>query len=222
MGRIRADNAACAICMDSLFTKLDDLDQLVPACAPDCGTSTTFSSILVSPLMIGHVFHEECIQDWFRAQSVQYLAQAREHRLDRDPSPTLSDAPAYCPTCRAEVYADPESGEPVLHRLYINYGDEAGGSSQAGSSPVKSTGQNRKRDSEIMGLARRAKGISEEVKSLNEQSSQQAVDSMLSRAEGLKGDAVSAKAIQGVKVSRALSSAEAQSRLTKRRPILEA
>jgi hypothetical protein len=37
MGRIRADNAACAICMDSLFTKLDDLDQLEPACAPDCG-----------------------------------------------------------------------------------------------------------------------------------------------------------------------------------------
>jgi hypothetical protein len=52
-----------------------------------------------------------------------------------------------------------------------------------------------------MGLARRAKEISEDAKSLNEQSSQQAVDSMLSRAEGLKDDAVSAKAIQGVKVS---------------------
>lgn len=39
MPRIVADNATCAICIDSLFTKLDDLDQLVPVCAPDCGTS---------------------------------------------------------------------------------------------------------------------------------------------------------------------------------------
>jgi hypothetical protein len=52
-----------------------------------------------------------------------------------------------------------------------------------------------------MGLARRAKGISEDVKALNDQSSQQAVDMMLSRADGLTEDAVSAKAIQGVKVS---------------------
>lgn len=41
MPRIVADNATCAICIDSLFTKLDDLDQLVPVCAPDCGTSNT-------------------------------------------------------------------------------------------------------------------------------------------------------------------------------------
>jgi hypothetical protein len=202
MGRLRADNAACAICMDSLFTKLDDLDQLVPACAPDCGM---FDSLLShrewKADLSGHVFHEECLQDWFRAQSVQYLAQAREHRLDRDPSPTLSDAPALCPTCRTEVYADPESGEPVLHRLYINYGDEGPAGSEVGSSPVRPT-QSRKRDNEVMGLARRAKGISEDVKHLNEQSSQQAVDGLLSRAEGLRDDAVSAKAIQGLKVGR--------------------
>jgi hypothetical protein len=87
-----------------------------------------------------------------------------------------------------------------LHRLYINYGDEAAASSEVGSSPVRPT-QSRKRDNEIMGLARRAKVISEDVKHLNEQSSQQAVDGLLSRAEGLRDDAVSAKAIQGVKVS---------------------
>jgi hypothetical protein len=202
MGRLRADNAACAICMDSLFTKLDDLDQLVPACAPDCGMlNTPLASLKESKAdRSGHVFHEECLQDWFRAQSTQYLAQAREHRLDRDPSPTLSDAPALCPTCRTEVYADPESGSPVLHRLYINYGDEGAASSEVGSSPVRPT-QSRKRDNEVMGLARRAKGISEDVKHLNDQSSQQAVDGLLSRAEGLRDDAVSAKAIQGVKVS---------------------
>ena len=130
---------------------------------------------------------------------MQYLAQAREHRLDRDPSPTLSDAPALCPTCRSEVYADPESGEPVLHLLYINYGDEGAASSEVESSPVKPT-QSRKRDNEVMGLARKAKGIGEEVEHLNDQSSQHAVDGLLSRAEGLRDDAVSVKAIQGVKV----------------------
>lgn len=45
MPRIVADNATCAICIDSLFTKLDDLDQLVPVCAPDCGTSNTVVDI---------------------------------------------------------------------------------------------------------------------------------------------------------------------------------
>jgi hypothetical protein len=61
-------------------------------------------------------------------------------------------------------------------------------------------------DNEVMGLARRAKGISEDVKHLNEQSSQQAVDGLLSRAEGLRDDAVSAKAVQGVKVSSSIIS----------------
>jgi hypothetical protein len=149
---------------------------------------------------LGHVFHEPCIKDWFQAQSAQYLAQAREHRLDRDPSPTLSDAPVLCPTCRTECFADPETGEPALHRLYINYGDEAG-SSQFGSSPVRASTQSRRRETEIMGFARRAKGITEDMKGLNDRSSQQAVDGILSRAEGLRDDAVSAKAIQGVKVN---------------------
>jgi hypothetical protein len=148
----------------------------------------------------GHVFHEPCLHDWFRAQSVQYLAQAREHQLDRDPSPSASEAPALCPTCRTEVFADQDTGEPVLHRLYINYGDDAGGSSQVGSSPVRGT-QSRRRDKEIMGIARRAKGISDDVKNLNIESSQKAVDDLLAKAEGLKDDAVSVKAIQGVKVS---------------------
>lgn len=41
MPRIRADRAACAICMESLFSSLDDLDQLIPATAPDCGKSSS-------------------------------------------------------------------------------------------------------------------------------------------------------------------------------------
>jgi hypothetical protein len=36
---MRLDRATCAICMDSLFNKLDDLDELVPIVAPECGTS---------------------------------------------------------------------------------------------------------------------------------------------------------------------------------------
>ena len=69
-----------------------------------------------------------------------------------------------------------------------------------GSSPVRGN-QGRRRDTEVMGLARRAKGISDDVKDLNIQSSQKAVDDLLAKAEGLKDDAVSVKAIQGVKVS---------------------
>ena len=35
----RLDDVSCAICMDSLFTKLNDLDEIYPTAAPDCGKS---------------------------------------------------------------------------------------------------------------------------------------------------------------------------------------
>lgn len=195
--------------MDSLFSKLDDLDQLIPATAPDCGESAS-QHVLVDVVKYscesyadcaGHVFHEPCLQEWFRAQSVQYLAQAREHRLDRDPSPTLSDAPALCPSCRTECFADPETGEPTLHRLYINFDDGHNGSSQAGSSPVRPAASKRNKDAEVMGIARRAKGLREEARGLGNDSTEEDVNGLLIRAEGLRDDAASVKAVQGIKAS---------------------
>lgn len=149
----------------------------------------------------GHVFHEPCLKEWFQTQSEQYLATAREHRLDRDPSPTLSDAPAFCPSCRTECFADQETGEPALHRLYINFDDGHGGSSQAGSSPIRPTLSSRREDQEVMGIARRAKGLREEVRGMGHDAKEEDVNGFLKRAEGLKDDAASVKAVQGIKVS---------------------
>ena len=36
-GSMRPDRASCAICMETLFNKLDDLDDVVPIVAPGCG-----------------------------------------------------------------------------------------------------------------------------------------------------------------------------------------
>ncbi len=46
------------------------------------------------------------------------------------------------PTCRAECFADAETGRPIIHRLFINFDNEDGAgagpsSSVAGSSPIK-------------------------------------------------------------------------------------
>ncbi|WVF65543.1 hypothetical protein IAT40_000271 [Kwoniella sp. CBS 6097] len=195
MGRHRLEDVSCAICMDSLFTKRDDLDDLVPIATCDCG----------------HVLHEPCLLEWFRTQSDQYLAQAREHGIEgRHGSPSLSDAPAECPTCRAECYADPETGQPSIHRLYIDWGgvlDNAPSHTQAGSSPVRSMHasgsgslmRNSIKDREILGLARRAKGVTEEAKGLGADSQDEEMDGMLKRASDLEKDFVSIKALEAVK-----------------------
>ena len=113
----------------------------------------------------------------------------------------MSDAPNECPTCRAECFADPETGEPSVHRLFIHFGEEAGlASSQIGSSPAKWRSTQGSKEKEMLGLARRAKGLAEEVKGLNERSQEEEVEGMLRRAENLSKDAVSAKALAGVKV----------------------
>ncbi|OCF39780.1 hypothetical protein I317_06444 [Kwoniella heveanensis CBS 569] len=195
MGRHRLEDVSCAICMDPLFTKRDDLDDLVPIATCDCG----------------HVLHEPCLLEWFRTQSDQYLAQAREHGIEgRHGSPTLSDAPAECPTCRAECYADPETGQPSIHRLYIDWGgvlDNVPSQSQVRSSPVRSmhagagSGSMRTsvKDKEILGLARRAKGVAEEAKNLGAESNDEEMQGMLKRAGDLEKDCVSVKALEAVK-----------------------
>lgn len=73
------------------------------------------------------MFHERCLLEWFKSQADVYLANAREYRGQ---DLTAADAPAECPQCRSECFADPESGEPALHRLFINWGDEEALSSQ--------------------------------------------------------------------------------------------
>lgn len=75
------------------------------------------------------MFHERCLLDWFKSQADVYLANAREYRGEEL---TAADAPAECPQCRTECFADPESGEPAIHRLFINWGDEEAHSSQVG------------------------------------------------------------------------------------------
>ncbi|WWD21304.1 hypothetical protein CI109_105788 [Kwoniella shandongensis] len=183
MRKHRLEDASCAICMDSLFDQRDDLDDEVPIATCDCG----------------HVFHEPCLLEWFRTQSIQYLNAARDQGVQgRHGSPSLSDAPAECPSCRTECFADPETGEPTIHRLYIDFGNAAASSSQAGSSPVVSKSWKGK-EREFLGLARRAKGVAEGVRGLGGESEEEHMEGMLRRAEGLADDLVSVKALNGIK-----------------------
>lgn len=57
------------------------------------------------------------------------------------------------------------------------------------------------RDAEVFRLARRAKGLKAEVEELGSESKEEDVEAMLDRADSLKKDVVSVKAIQGFKVS---------------------
>ncbi|WVN88039.1 uncharacterized protein L203_103238 [Cryptococcus depauperatus CBS 7841] len=185
MGR-RLEDASCAICIDSLFTKRDDLDDIVPIATCECG----------------HVFHEPCLREWFRTQSEAYIAAARSTGIPgRHGSPTLSDAPVECPSCRAECFANPETGEPLIHRLFITF-DGSSSSVGLSSSPITSTfnRKGKRKEQEIFGLARRAKGLAEEVKDLNASSTDEDVQRMLNRADTLAEDLeMSAKASSGIK-----------------------
>ncbi|WVR09055.1 hypothetical protein IAU60_006116 [Kwoniella sp. DSM 27419] len=184
MGRQRIEDVSCAICIDSLFTKRDDLDDLVPIATCDCG----------------HVFHEECLLEWFRTQSQQYVANAREHGMGgRDGSPSLSDAPAECPSCRTECFADPETGEPSIHRLFIDWGGVLDSVPSSSAHPSSSPAPTRKvRDREILGLAKRAKALTAEASDLGAESKQDDWRGMVTRTEGLIQDAVSLKALSSV------------------------
>lgn len=85
----------------------------------------------------------------------------------------------------------------------------------AGSSPIKFLGSSAPikresssvaagaRDGEVFRLARRARGLEAEVKDLTADSKEEDVDAMVKRAESLKDDVVSVKAIQGFKVGQA-------------------
>lgn len=151
----------------------------------------------------GHVFHEHCLLEWFKAQYRQYASVARENRGH---SPTLSEAPAECPTCRTECFADTETGQPIIHRLFINFGTDNPSSStqQPSSSPVRWAEERNsgggKKDKEVMGLARRARAMTREVERLSPESLEDVVGEALKRADGLKEELVSAKALKAIKV----------------------
>ncbi|WWC73079.1 uncharacterized protein I206_107044 [Kwoniella pini CBS 10737] len=191
MGRSRLEDVTCAICYDSLFNKRDDLRDLIPIATCDCG----------------HVFHEPCLLEWFRTQSEQYLAAAREQGIDgRFGSPTLSDAPAECPSCRAECFADPETGQPSIHRLFIDFDNifDNNNNSIIGSSPPPSSKMDKKgkgnaKEEEFLNLARRAKGIREEVKGLNAESTEEHMEGMIRRGENLVMDLIGIQVLDTVK-----------------------
>jgi hypothetical protein len=130
-----------------------------------------------------------------------------------------------CPTCRTECFADGETGEPSIHRLFINFGEEGdrsrydANSSEVGSSPIrgawtgrdsdrdkgKGKGKEKEKEKEVIGLARRARNIGEEVKDLRATSGEGEVNGMLRRAEGLRDDVISDKALSAIKVSNDVS-----------------
>lgn len=124
----------------------------------------------------------------------------------RGESPSMDDAPAECPQCRAECYADPETGQPILHRLFINFGEPEGATqpSQTQSSPATQRWSRRETlDGTGMGIARRAKGVGAEIESLGATSTEDEVAGALRRVETLQTDAValSAKTSTALKVS---------------------
>ncbi|WVO22412.1 uncharacterized protein IAS62_003742 [Cryptococcus decagattii] len=185
MGR-RLEDASCAICIDSLFNKRDDLDDIIPIATCECG----------------HVFHEPCLLEWFKSQSQAYLTAAREAGIPgRHGSPTLSDAPVECPSCRAECFADPVTGNPIIYRLYITF-DGRSSSVQPASSPLRREvdQQAKRREEEALGFARRAKALTEEVNGLGAESMEEEMGGLIKKTEGLVKDLeLSAKAASGIK-----------------------
>lgn len=124
-----------------------------------------------------------------------------------DASP--ADAPAECPECRTECFADPETGDPAVHRLFINFTNPDGNTSftQPPSSqhvPSSPSVRWRSADKDVLGLARRARGLGAEIEAYSAESHEEDVRGTLRRAEGLRADAVSAKAAEGFKVRRKL------------------
>lgn len=120
---------------------------------------------------------------------------------------STADAPAECPECRTECFADPETGDPAVHRLFINFTNGDGSMSFAHPSssqaPPSSPSQRWKSaDKDVLGFARRARGLAAELDAQTAESVEEDVKGTLKRAETLRADVVSAKAAEGFKVSR--------------------
>ncbi|WOO84931.1 uncharacterized protein LOC62_06G008440 [Vanrija pseudolonga] len=186
--RPRLEDVACAICMESLFTAKDDLDEVMPVAAPDCG----------------HVLHEKCLLEWFDSQIQQFISTAHERGWEHERDPGPEDVPVECPQCRTEVYGD-DDGKPLIHRLYVNFGEasaHAASSSQMNSSPVGPRATQHwgnPVEREALGLARRARNAADEIGALGAQSNADEMNGTLRRVGKLREDVLSAKASQGFK-----------------------
>ncbi|GMK55848.1 hypothetical protein CspeluHIS016_0209040 [Cutaneotrichosporon spelunceum] len=179
---LKLEDAQCSICIDNLFDSRDDLDEVLPIATPDCG----------------HVFHERCLFAWFTSQADAYIAQMG----DQGASVTVAEAPAECPECRSECYADPETGEPAIHRLYINFTADGRSMSQVQLSqhiPSSPSMRCRSADKAVLGMARRARGVAAELDAAGAESNEDDVHGALRRAESLRVDVVSSKAAEGFK-----------------------
>ncbi|WVQ81095.1 hypothetical protein IAT38_003217 [Cryptococcus sp. DSM 104549] len=186
MGR-RLGDATCAICMDGLFDKRDDLDDLIPIGTCDCG----------------HVFHEPCLLQWFQTGTMAWLREATDRGVTNEHGQpvTLADAPAECPSCRAECFAD-ENGRIMVHRLFINFEGRSSSAAPRGSSPEQDVKPGlaelqrhrekekevERRNDELLGLAKRAKELTEEVKNIKPESREEEVNVMMGRAVKMEED----------------------------------
>ena len=166
------------------------------------GTKHDISGVLIPwSSHTGHVFHLHCLKSWFKSQADQYLANLRDSGVvhARGESPSISDCPAECPTCRTECFADPETGEPEVHRLFVNF-KEIDASSQIGSSPVREKTGRSDGDHEILGFARRARDMEVEASKWTVDEDEIEVLGVLRRGEALVGEIGSSKASEALRV----------------------
>lgn len=140
-------------------------------------------------LIPGHVFHEACLLSWFKTQAEHYLANMHDRSM------TEADVPAECPQCRTECYADPETGSPSIHRLFINFETSNPPSSQPSSSPARWNTS----DKLLLGLARRAKALTHEVGTHSAESIEEDVKPTIGRIQSLQKDVASSKATSAFK-----------------------
>lgn len=71
----------------------------------------------------------------------------------------------------------------------------------AGSSPVRPSRKGKEKDTEVVGLARRAKGLSDEVNDIRVHVTEEDMEGMLRRGDTLVADLASQRAVEGMRVS---------------------
>lgn len=124
--------------------------------------------------------------DWFKSQATAYVNMMRD-RGDDDASPL--EAPAECPECRTECFADELTGNPLLHRLFINFGDDSAGPSS--SAPPQSTPARRRsqQSTAVLGAARIARTLAREFDDFSADTMEVDVEGARRRTEQLRNDA---------------------------------
>lgn len=156
------------------------------------------------------MFHEVCLNEWFGVQERQWLAN---ERLYGDAEAPDEDGPTTCATCRTEVFLDPDTERPEVFRLHpsmdhASWMQAAGaGSSQVGSSPARASRKGKEREREVIGLARRARDLTEQVEGLDAGSSEVALHGLMVRTQGLEEE-ISEKGLKAIKAGKSLENAD--------------